>query len=1773
MNKTKKLLSVLLAVVMILSTMAISASAYQAYDDSQEAVYSSNDTGLSVLLTDEQRASWFCDLVNGLLASINIRTSVPVVGDIDFTSLDATCDTMANLKGLIGFAGIGLDLGIIEKLDMGTIDGNESISNAVNLLDELVVFLDRNVGQLGDIIGSGVSFGILAGAIPVDLTAVNEILINLDDFLKGTLYGLGARKLTGGIGADPAWPNATLWDDMDPASKPTLDKIVKDLVVNLLTTPRHTEKITDPSQNLICTDPTTYGATAAMIHSEAALDADGNPILDGDGNQVTWYYIYGTMLANGTWKFTETSTAANGLDDKNYITHWNENSCLLKNFDTSILDFETKTLYQMLGDALPWAYDTFGAPNLDGQLRATIMQFCGAYNEAETDTAITDQLKAKVRAYQAIEDANGANGKALLSDAMEAKVGEAGNYNFQYISLSGADINTMPDDLYYVVQWGSGWEFYHVDFTRMAGEKLELFKMINWEWQAPAWSEIMPSLNSKSDSYLRNITDAIGKILDKAIVNLEWTYDSASEDNAHFEANIMGLVRKVLKAAPELIYGKNDAYKAEAIDSQTDEKVIAVLGADIMEWLMPAIVIPDDVDCLEALVVYGLREFIAEILPEYKWETQIAAATTDEDYLNIALDMGASIGVYYLKNVMALGTTTNGSGTTTYTSPDSYIAPSADCATGWNTKLNYVLDNILQTWVPDLTSKIVSRNATVMNGTDALDKLSIIFNSMFSGALTLISGCSATIGDGTNKACTVDMKQVKNLLAGILDLKIEPIAAKLYRNTSGYGEKQLYNAVVNVLIDLTTGLGFNDSNDYEPLVTDLNNALAATNPLDHLITNANLKSIVKNLLWSITDNNNKAMWVQDLIAILMQATGKMGDMSLQGIDQTIDQFKYVGSTAPVITTKITLDTGGLKSVWYDGGYRSGNFVQDGAYSGLLTKLEIVDLEGKVVATKDINVTLNPNEMYETTITGVAGTDAAAYTLKSYVIVTLPDGTTKANDGEPIVTTSNFITAAAAQDDTVNMVTVLNNVGSKSDVTAKMWNIYVDENTPLSAIEDYKMYVGTTSSKARKLYISGFGYLTLNDDGSVTFQADQESAFTWTKNVYEEGKSAVTSTITPAGCVTPTEGGVPAFWKWNNDYSATEFGTNKDWSEMNNQQYAVDKVNFNRAMYSADFTTFAFTATASIYSYGTGFLGLGNETKTYSFSSQPSLIFYNSYGLEGLIQRALNSNRVAEDYTTESWNAYIAALKAAIAEYYMAKTASTFVSDHQTNGISDFKTAADNLTAAIDGLEAVTESASNATDYTAEEKAVLASLKTTLDAQGAKKNLNNKNYIMYRWLKYYNEYAWLNGVYNNAQIPSGVANNKLTGVPSDNDTIAAAIAAAPANMQAALNALVVAPTEDEIAAASLAKTNFLENLPTLDLTSIQVDMAQMAQYESRLISRSPNTNYLVLAYNSTPDQTSSAEAAKYTTESWAKFNAAKQAAYEVAADASATPAQIHEARYNLLVAYKGLIPAGTDVDLSALQAKVDEAMVIFNNQAYFEVSPAGTAAGYTTLDEALANVIKELGVKVTVDGDTYYIGGGDTAAAWLDEAGLRTAVEATETVTRVTNELAAALANIQCKVRLEEKDGDTTTVVTEPDGTTRVVSIIDGIVPGSITTMDQLLSHVQTTVTGADITTPTTLSKANAFGTGAKVEVNVNGVGTVGTYYVLIYGDVTGDGAVDGFDAIEASLVETGAVTLDGVYETAANVNQDDKVNSADYAALCNVATGLATIDQKTGTLS
>lgn len=1744
MKKSTKLLSVILAIVMIFSCMSVMASAYQAYGQGAEAEYTSNDTGLATLLTDEQRASWFCDLVNGLLASANIKTSVPIVGTIDFTSLDALCDTIGGLKGVISFLGIGLDLGILRNLNLDNISADVSISNATNMVDVLVQFVDNNVDVLGNLVGGSISFGILSGAIPIDLTEINKILTNLDVFLKGTVYGLGARDIS--IGDDPDFPNDTKWDNIASADRPTMDSIVKNLLVNMLTTPQKSEKITDPSQNLICTNPEAYGATAAMIHSEAAVDRDGAPVTDENGKQLTWYYIYGTKDSDGNWKFTE-ATISDG-SDKQYINHWRAGSALLKNFDTSILNFETKTLYQMLGDALPWAYDTFGATNLDGQLRATIMQFCGAFNDGAAG-AVSDEvkatLKAKMNAYKEISDNNGAQGGAKLSDKFESTVGEAGNYNFAYFSLSNQDINTMPDDLYYVVEWDGSWEFYHVDFSRISGEKLALFQMLDWEWQAPAWSEMMPTLDSTKDSYLRNITDAVGHILEKAVKPeyLNWTFDSASEDNAHFESNVMGLVRTVLKAAPKLLYGAADAYKAADIDSQTDEQVLTVLGADIMTWLMPALVLPEDVSCLEALVVYGVREFIAEIMPEYNWETQIAAAKTDEDYLNIALDMGLSIGIYYLKNVMALGTTTNGSGTTTYTDPASYMAPSDNCATGWNTKLNYIVDQVIAMWLPGLSSKLTARNATVFNGTDALDKLSVTFNALFPGLLSLVSGCSATIGDGTNKDCVVDLKVVKDLIAGILNLEIEPIAAKLYRNSTGYANKTLYDAVVNILIDLTKGIGFNDSNDYANLTSALNTALAQANPLDYIVTNANLRTIVKNLLWSMTDTNTRGMWVQNVLALLMQLTKQMDDMTLKGTSITTDKAVYYGSSVTVIPN-VMVDTTGIPSVWYQNGYRGGNRTLDGIYTAVLNKYVVLDFNGNQVTSVDVNANLTLNTIYSgTSISLTAPTDMSIYTVQAYITVTTPDGIVL-NNGEPMMVQTNFMMTAAAQgDDTAAQMIE----DGDANIDTAFWNIYIDETEPLQKAESYQMTVYNRESgwfaSTRTFFIDGYGYNVVSNDGTVVRSANDDGtgtpaagSATWTKYI-----NTSTEGITVESGSDPN---MPFYWNWNSSSQSI----NKA-SSLSHQQWLLDQ-NVVRSAFPDDFTTLLFSTNSAKCK-------VGRTNYNWKFSS-PYIVIYNSYGLQGLINRELASGKQAENYTADSWAAYKAALAAAVAEFYAPRKASTFAADHTTNGVSNFKLRSDALQNAIKELKAVSDNTS-ATDFTAEEKAVLADLKTALDKEGEIEGLNNQNYIMYRWLKYYNERAWLWNVYNGAQIPSGIAQNDLKGVPSDNEKIAAAIAAAPAGKRAALNKLVEEPTADEIKAAKHTRDDYLENFPELDLTSIQVDKQQMTQYRERLVAKAANKQYLNMAINLVAAITDSAA---YTAESWAEFAAANSAANTVAAKASALPSEIHEARYDLLVAYKGLVPVNTEVDLTALQDVMAYVDTVCANPNLFQ---ATADSGLATLDEALALVLAEAGVKVTVGEDTYFIGGNDTGAAWLEEAGKRLAVEDQATVDRIVKEIKAALENIECAVKIVPDDdvADNTTAVDYSN------LIVDGLKPGTINTKDALLALIKTTApAGYTANLDVTASADIGFGTGTKVVLTLAGVdGFAVNHTVMVYGDVNGDGAIDAFDAALINMSVSGKTTLAGDFATAGDTTADGDITAADYTAVAQVAVGNGAIPQ------
>ncbi len=78
-------------------------------------------------------------------------------------------------------------------------------------------------------------------------------------------------------------------------------------------------------------------------------------------------------------------------------------------------------------------------------------------------------------------------------------------------------------------------------------------------------------------------------------------------------------------------------------------------------------------------------------------------------------------------------------------------------------------------------------------------------------------------------------------------------------------------------------------------------------------------------------------------------------------------------------------------------------------------------------------------------------------------------------------------------------------------------------------------------------------------------------------------------------------------------------------------------------------------------------------------------------------------------------------------------------------------------------------------------------------------------------------------------------------------------------------------------------------------------------------------------------------------------------------------------------------------------------------------------------------------------------------------------------------------------------------------------------------------------------------------TGSKILVKKTDGTILKTYTVIVFGDVNGDGTVDGFDVIEIDLAIKSYTSLSGVYAIAADVNADGTINATDYNMVCSVA--------------
>ena len=214
MKKMKRLLAVILASLLILSSATAAASAYK-YDSYKDGKLTKYDFTDSAVLTTEQYASMLLDYADEALAKANITMDLLILGKLDATSID---NALSSVYKLINSNGAILWLaGDLNSVDVSHIkDARRSNGTDVAVINSLFQFLADNNPIIKKVVlggigkqrrDGGVSLGVANSFVKVDL--------NIEVMLRELLWGL-------------AYPNTAY------NSNTTVDTMLQTIIQNAL---------------------------------------------------------------------------------------------------------------------------------------------------------------------------------------------------------------------------------------------------------------------------------------------------------------------------------------------------------------------------------------------------------------------------------------------------------------------------------------------------------------------------------------------------------------------------------------------------------------------------------------------------------------------------------------------------------------------------------------------------------------------------------------------------------------------------------------------------------------------------------------------------------------------------------------------------------------------------------------------------------------------------------------------------------------------------------------------------------------------------------------------------------------------------------------------------------------------------------------------------------------------------------------------------------------------------------------------------------------------------------------------------------------------------------------------------------------------------------------------------------------------------------------------------------------------------------------------------
>jgi len=210
----KRLLAVILASLLILSSATAAASAYK-YDSYKDGKLTKYDFTDSAVLTTEQYASMLLDYADEALAKANITMDLSILGKLDATSID---NALSSVYKLINSNGAILWLaGDLNDVKVSAIkDARRSNGTDVAVINSLLQFLADNNPIIKKVVlggigkqrrDGGVSLGVANSFVKVDL--------NIEVMLRELLWGL-------------AYPNTAY------NSNTTVDTMLQTIIQNAL---------------------------------------------------------------------------------------------------------------------------------------------------------------------------------------------------------------------------------------------------------------------------------------------------------------------------------------------------------------------------------------------------------------------------------------------------------------------------------------------------------------------------------------------------------------------------------------------------------------------------------------------------------------------------------------------------------------------------------------------------------------------------------------------------------------------------------------------------------------------------------------------------------------------------------------------------------------------------------------------------------------------------------------------------------------------------------------------------------------------------------------------------------------------------------------------------------------------------------------------------------------------------------------------------------------------------------------------------------------------------------------------------------------------------------------------------------------------------------------------------------------------------------------------------------------------------------------------------